>query len=875
MDTMSTPEGSTGAFDSTAAVDFLFSWPGGKVYVTAIHPDKLGPKARTIIKSVEGSREQLEKFIAAGTKNGFGIYANYNGLWYDVNKAKPKASEKEVSAFVAAHVDADVDKSITDPAAFEIAKADLLETIKGMDKPPTVVIDSGNGFGCFWVLREPVRVTPKNRDKLKAINIALRKLLDADACENLDRVMRVPGTLNFPNAAKRKRNRPIVPTRLVIDDRDLGMLYTLDDFKGIEAAPPPPDDDTPEAVDVPDTVDLSRFDASLRKLIVDGPAEGVKYGDGSRSAFTYYVACLLRRSGATDGEIVAVITNPDYAAAEHVLAQKQREPVAQAMRIIAWMNKDGVTGGAKEFESDKLDDEYLDRLAASSKVIEAKRQDALEAARDGKPYTTEDFLMYLPDHDSFICIPQGSDEMWPGKNVSLVCNGPPKLDPAKADMTDAQIAEKYPEGERDRYLRDKDGEVVYWPGASTVAGNPKQRVGCMTWWPGKPAVIRDAIFREAGYITKQGANAFNRYRKPRLKLGTGNPDRWLDHVKLIYPDDWQHIVHWLAWRVQRPDVKILHALVLGGSTRIGKDTLLKPVAYAVGPWNFKTTNAQTIMDEPKYNDYLEAVICLINEAQDFGDQDRYAFYNRTKPWLGGTASGVLMVANKYVKAHPVVDVLGVIITTNHKVRGLYLPDDDARHYIAWSNRTWDDWGFADLETLDREYFKPLYEWYASGGIEAVASYLTTLDVSAFSPTAPPPKTDAWHEIVNAYADPHKNKLTAIIEKLGNPPAVTTADVSAADAHGDLDWLTPKGRNTVPAQMEDAGYVAQRNPDNKRGRWQIGPKDSRRELYIYVQAKLGKDDRLRAAREVFDRDRVKAAKAAEATQAAATGGGDFE
>jgi hypothetical protein len=39
--------------------------------------------------------------------------------------------------------------------------------------------------------------------------------------------------------------------------------------------------------------------------------------------------------------------------------------------------------------------------------------------------------------------------------------------------------------------------------------------------------------------------------------------------------------------------------------------------------------------------------------------------------------------------------MGVIITTNHKTDGIYLPADDRRHFVAWS-------------TLVKEAFAPDY-----------------------------------------------------------------------------------------------------------------------------------------------------------------------
>ena len=77
--------------------------------------------------------------------------------------------------------------------------------------------------------------------------------------------MRVPYTTNFPSATKIKRGRVEVATDLVLDDRDFGVLYSVEDF---EAAPVP--SATPaidnEAIDIPETVDLSRLDDDFRKL---------------------------------------------------------------------------------------------------------------------------------------------------------------------------------------------------------------------------------------------------------------------------------------------------------------------------------------------------------------------------------------------------------------------------------------------------------------------------------------------------------------------------------------------------------------------------------------------------------------------------------
>jgi hypothetical protein len=89
----------------------------------------------------------------------------------------------------------------------------------------------------------------------------------------------------------------------------------------------------------------------------------------------------------------------------------------------------------------------------------------------------------------------------------------------------------------------------------------------------------------------------------------------------------------LAHRVQRPDEKINHALVLGGAVGIGKDTILEPVKQAVGPWNFAEVSPKQVFG--RFNGFLKSSILRVSEARDLGDHDRYAFHDH-QPLLSGS-----------------------------------------------------------------------------------------------------------------------------------------------------------------------------------------------------------------------------------------------
>jgi hypothetical protein len=409
----------------------------------------------------------------------------------------------------------------------------------------------------------------------------------------------------------------------------------------------------------------------------------------------------------------------------------------------------------------------------------------------------EDFYSYSPQHN-YIFTP--TRDLWPAESV----NG-------RIDLQDPITGKKIRASRwLDRY----------------------RTVAQMTWIPGEPMIIYDRVVSEGGWIERPGLICFNRYLPPEIVPGDPTQaKRWLDHVRLIYNSDAGHIVKFLAHRVQRPKEKPNHALVLGGLQGIGKDTLLEPVKYAVGPWNFCEVSPVHLLG--RFNGFVKSVILRINEARDLGDVDRFAFYDHLKLYTCAPPD-VIRCDEKNVKEYPVFNVCGVVITTNHKSDGIYLPADDRRHYVAWSDRTKED--------FEASYWNSLYGWYNDGGNSHVAAYLLSLDISDFDPKAPPPKTEAFWEIVNANRAPENAELADAIEALGNPDAITLEDIiPRAGAFG--EWLRDR-RNSrqVPHRFEDVGYVPVRNSSVKDQLWKIGGK----RLAVYARRDLPLMNRIAAA-----------------------------
>ena len=74
--------------------------------------------------------------------------------------------------------------------------------------PPSFVIDSGGGMQVFWKLDEPIEADAASQNHVEDIGRAIAHALKADAVQNIDRIMRLPGTTNFPNAKSGGRAEP-------------------------------------------------------------------------------------------------------------------------------------------------------------------------------------------------------------------------------------------------------------------------------------------------------------------------------------------------------------------------------------------------------------------------------------------------------------------------------------------------------------------------------------------------------------------------------------------------------------------------------------------------------------------------------------------
>lgn len=299
--------------DTDAAVDFLEQmFPGQPRHLVAI-PIKGRLEASTFLPSDD---EEMRSWIDArqGEAN---LYFHENGLRPGV--ADKKASKDDVSTAYFVHVDID------DP--------DAEERLTNFVPPPTAVVSSGGGYHGHWRLAEPT----DDLVRVEAINVAVAKELGGDNCHNIDRIMRLPGTVNIPNPKKQSNGRKPALARVVKSDWSLS--YSLDDFPQGDG-PGPAGPKGAVAQDLPVVpIDLSELPESVppftRTLIEfgddpDRPHDSEAPHFRSRSEAVFRVACDRARAGCSEASIAGVLINPAFGISRSILEKKK--PVHYARR---------------------------------------------------------------------------------------------------------------------------------------------------------------------------------------------------------------------------------------------------------------------------------------------------------------------------------------------------------------------------------------------------------------------------------------------------------------------------------------------------------------------------------------------------------------
>ena len=334
--------------NNEAALDFLERWqPGGRWVLTAIAPDKKSIQTRSFHER-QDAQAWLEQYN--GERN---IYFHVNPTTRDLEK---KAQREHIAELAWLHID--IDPRPREAFDEEQARALGLLTTKLPDgiPPPTVVIFSGGGYQGFWKLKSPVPINGdlEAAEDAKRYNQQLELVFGGDNCHNIDRIMRLPGTVNLPDKVKIEKGRVPALAQLVSFDETIeyepaeftkAAIVQSGDSAGFGPQAPVEVSGNVQRLDSIDELDRWNVSDRVKALCVQGnmrELEGPKEGDDSRSAWLIDALCQLARANVPDEVMYSVITDPDFGISESVL-DKGTSAEKYAKRQI---------GRAKEIASD-------------------------------------------------------------------------------------------------------------------------------------------------------------------------------------------------------------------------------------------------------------------------------------------------------------------------------------------------------------------------------------------------------------------------------------------------------------------------------------------------------------------------------------------
>lgn len=277
-----------------------------------------------------------------------------HNLYFTVNEPKlgapdKKLSKDDIGAIRSVYADIDL------PAGVKIEDG-LRELQKPLDAlelgaaPPTFRIDSGGGLQLFWKLdrkydAEQFQAWAEGQGR------ALAALVEGDAVQNIDRLMRLPGTLNVPTPGKiakgrMKRRSAVIASRA---DRIYSSAQLSSAFPPI-SAPASVTDIAGEVAAASDAIDMgevescdsydelptdlrTRFEAALSErpalaALWSGDASSLLGTDHTSSAWRAALAARLSRGGGFNAQ--------DYASLVWVWEQADRAKIDHRQLARDW-----------------------------------------------------------------------------------------------------------------------------------------------------------------------------------------------------------------------------------------------------------------------------------------------------------------------------------------------------------------------------------------------------------------------------------------------------------------------------------------------------------------------------------------------------------
>ena len=550
--------------DSEASIKFLKQWnKDGPWVLTAIQTDRKAITTATFRPADEPElKKWLDKFI--GERN---IYFHVNSVVRDLTS---KALKEDVKSADWLHIDIDPQPGGDLKAERDRALGLLTDNIpKGIPKP-TVVVFSGGGYQGFWRLNESVTIDGdiKKAEDFELYNKRLEQVFGGDHCHNVDRIMRLPGTINIPDAKKKKAGRS--EEKAVCFEFN-NLSYDLSEFKkaqGVQieggAGVQGGTDVGGFTINVPGNVerivDLSELDEwnvpdRVKVIIAQGRhPDQPKEGDNSRSAWLFDCICQLFRCGVPDEVVYSIVTDPEWGIAESVRESKNPERYAVRQMTRA---KEQVEDPNLRMMNERH--AIIGNIGGKCRVIEEVEDDIMNRSR-----LTISSFEDLRNRYSHIQVEVGQD---------------------------------------------KEGKAIRIPLGKYWLSHPRRRqFDYMRFMPqgDRPGV-------------------YNLWRGFSVEPKPGDCSLYLQHIRenVCGGDEgyYEYFIKWMARAVQNPASPGEVAIVMRGGKGVGKSIVANMFGKLFGRHHLHVANPSHLVGN--FNAHLRDVICLFADEAFFAGDKRH------------------------------------------------------------------------------------------------------------------------------------------------------------------------------------------------------------------------------------------------------------
>ena len=555
---------------NSQGLEFLrWLYPTGPWMLTAIDQNQQEPTRTRTFRP--GREQEMLSWIREQNEANWNIYYSVNRPTRDMTK---KAEREDIAEMCFLHVD--IDPRAGEKHSEEIERIRNLVTTKlpSTLPPPSAIIYSGGGFNLLWRLQEPIPIASDGLDAqeikaryedAKRYNLQLEILLGGDNCHNIDRILRLPGTTNWPNKKKRAKGRTPVTAELV---STTDSSYPISRFVAAPAVQSKGAGGTVagSGIQVQISGNIKRLQHiselgeavpdRVKMIIVQGfdPDEPNKFGS-SRSEWLFYVCCALVRAGIDDDTIYSVVTDPSFMISASV----------------------------------------LDKGSSMERYAQRQIQRAREDAIDPK-------LRMLNEKHAVIGNTGGKCRII----EEVVDHG----------LNRAQLTMQSFEDFRNRYMAEK----------VQVGNNPKtgepvhQPLG--TWWLQNP---NRRQFESLVFVPgREVPGAYNMWRGFGCEAKPGDKhEMFLEHMKTVVCGGeevyYQYLLKWMARAVQHPDTQGQVAVVFRGDMGVGKGTVASQFGKLWGRHFLQISDPKHLVGN--FNAHLrDAVIVFADEAFYAGDK---------------------------------------------------------------------------------------------------------------------------------------------------------------------------------------------------------------------------------------------------------------